>query len=749
MKALGVRRAAWVSPCLPAQPAAARLVRPPFLGDVVLQAAPQRRGRQRTRVRVHERTFEGPTALYSFQPDSSQRSEAHLLTVLSQREEDEFRSESTHQRPRSPSPSASDENGGFLLDAGAHINCGDCPLVSDDGACTVVTSPQAPLERPLHTLAETHAALLEEWVPELNRGVDPAQLATTSARPVWWRCPSGHVYEASVAARTGSTQAGCPHCRPRRVRPGRSLAELYPAVSREWDEERNGALGPEEVAPSSARQAWWRCRADPEAHVWQQSVAARVAGGRLAPCPYCSGRKVLAGESLAARFPRIAAQWHPTRNKESPEQVSPNSFRRVWWMCPSHEWQSTVYARTRLHDAGCPICERWNICAGNNLLARFPAVAAELDAEANGGVTAAALAPGSNKKVWWRCGAGHAWLASPAMRTASGTGCPECAAGRAVRENNLAERYPRWPPSSPRTSTRASPRAGPPPAPPRAPPPPRPAPPPLTRRQLSAGSGRRLWWRCGEGHVWQSTVLNRTAAGRSGRCPQCTGRRATRERSLLGTHPALAAQFHPELNAPEVTAGSGRKVVWKCPQGDDHVWAARVRSRTAAKKAAGCPFCAGLRVPPSRSLAARPSSPPSCTPRRTRGGPRPRLRRLQRPPLVALRRAPRARLARPVAACAPRPARPAPGSPPSAPQAGAGKAGCPECAIEGLSSEGGSEGEGEGGAAGRRSGSGREAVRRSLSRRLAVAERAREQTLAVPADPRFVVADARSSWYRR
>jgi very-short-patch-repair endonuclease len=64
------------------------------------------------------------------------------------------------------------------------------------------------------------------------------------------------------------------------------------------------------------------------------------------------------------------------------------------------------------------------------------------------------------------------------------------------------------------------------------------------------------------------------------------------------THPDVAAQWHPTLNGDlkpsDVTAGSNKKVWWKCPkkcpEGCEHVWEAVIGNRCILNR--GCPYCA-------------------------------------------------------------------------------------------------------------------------------------------------------------
>ena len=144
-------------------------------------------------------------------------------------------------------------------------------------------------------------------------------------------------------------------CAGKVVIPGENdLAALYPEIAAQWDGEKNGRLTAKEVSPYSNRKAWWRCR---EGHSWQAAIAARTK--RKTGCPYCTGRKVLAGyNDLATAEPFVAMQWHPTLNAPlTPEQVSAGSRRQVWWQCSlGHVWKARVHSRTGKQRSGCPVC---------------------------------------------------------------------------------------------------------------------------------------------------------------------------------------------------------------------------------------------------------------------------------------------------------------------------------------------------------------------------------------------------------
>ena len=199
-------------------------------------------------------------------------------------------------------------------------------------------------------------------------------------------------------------------------------------------------------------------------------------------------------------------------------------------------------------------------------------LAAEWHPTKNGSLTAYDVSAGSDKKVWWLCGEGHEWGAKVGSRS-SGRGCSACAAkpkpGQSLAEVNsglAAEWHP---------TKNGS----------------------LTAYDVSAGSGRKVWWLCGEGHEWEAKVSGRS---RGDGCPACRAKPKPGQ-SLAEVNEDLAAQWHPtkngSLTAYDVSAGSERKVWWLC--GERHEWEARVYSRSGGK---GCSACAA-KPKPGQSLA--------------------------------------------------------------------------------------------------------------------------------------------------
>ena len=131
----------------------------------------------------------------------------------------------------------------------------------------------------------------------------------------------------------------------------KSLAETHPAFAAEWHPTKNGDLRPDDLSYGSRKKVWWSCSFG---HEWETAPNHRTAG--RTGCPFCRGNRVDANNSLAAVFPEVAEEWHPTRNDSlTPADIRPKSGEKVWWLCESgHEWAAIISNRTR--GNGCPYC---------------------------------------------------------------------------------------------------------------------------------------------------------------------------------------------------------------------------------------------------------------------------------------------------------------------------------------------------------------------------------------------------------
>jgi hypothetical protein len=75
-------------------------------------------------------------------------------------------------------------------------------------------------------------------------------------------------------------------------------------------------------------------------------------------CPICSNQIIVNSNCLATTNPKLASDWHPTKNGDlTPFHLSEGSNKKVWWKCDKgsdHEWIANVSSRN--NGNGCPFC---------------------------------------------------------------------------------------------------------------------------------------------------------------------------------------------------------------------------------------------------------------------------------------------------------------------------------------------------------------------------------------------------------
>lgn len=395
-------------------------------------------------------------------------------------------------------------------------------------------------------LSVTHPDLAKE-----ADGWDPTTVTFGSGKKLRWKCSRGHQWEAVVGSRT-TRNRGCPICSNQKVLAGfNDLATTNPDIAKEayeWD--------PSTVTAGSNKKYKFKCK---DGHIWETLLPHRT-GKKIAGCPICSGRKVLAGfNDLVTTHPEIAKEAY----KWDPTTVTFGSENLVEWLCPvGHIWKTIVGNRTA-KNIGCLVCSNNQIKVGfNDLTTTHPKLAMQANGWDPETVTA-----GSNKNYEWKCDLGHIWKISPNHRTRSKpSGCPVCSGRTALSGFNdlktlrpdIAMQADNWDPGT-----------------------------------VTISSGSRQKWKCGLGHRWLSTVANRTVRERG--CPICADRVVLEGfNDVATTFPNLAQEAHG-WDPKKFVAGNNSKFKWKCELG--HEWEAVLVSRSFS--GVGCPTCANSGFDPN------------------------------------------------------------------------------------------------------------------------------------------------------
>lgn len=209
----------------------------------------------------------------------------------------------------------------------------------------------------------------------------------------------------------------------------------------------------------------------------------------------------------------------------------------------------------------------------------YPEIAAQWHPTKNS-ITADSITEGSHYKAWWQClkFSDHIWQTMVTVRInklkkGGRVSCPFCSGQKIMNSTSIATTHPLI-----AIELHPTKNGG------------------IDATQVTAGSSKKLWWKCAKGHEYETRVSHRI---KGTGCPICAGKLE----SLAQHNPELIKEWHPlkngKLTPSDVTAGSAKKVWWKCPNASDHEWQAVVHQRVAGSQ---CPFCVSRRTAESGSL---------------------------------------------------------------------------------------------------------------------------------------------------
>lgn len=208
------------------------------------------------------------------------------------------------------------------------------------------------------TLVDLDPELAKQWHPSFNNDATPENVVYNERFPLrWWACKRGHEWEESVKDRLHNSKSVCPYCSDKEAYEGNCLANIHPALAKEWFVFKNDKT-PYDVVHNSKYSAYWVCRE--EGHIWEEKVNKRVINDP--GCPECQKLK----KSLAVINPELAKEWHPEKNKEyysldkpplTPRDVQYNSYNNAWWTCKkcNNDFSARINDRNR-GESKCPVC---------------------------------------------------------------------------------------------------------------------------------------------------------------------------------------------------------------------------------------------------------------------------------------------------------------------------------------------------------------------------------------------------------
>lgn len=489
--------------------------------------------------------------------------------------------------------------------------------------------------------------LAKQWHPSKNGNLTPNDVSSGSGIKAWWICKENHEWEGVINSRNRGV--GCPYCAGQKSTEKRNFGLIYPELLKEWDFEKNTHLDPFKLTPRTNQKVWWKCEKN---HSWQATITNKTRKGYQGNCPYCLNRKLCSENSLESLRPDIAKDWHPIKNKPlTPKDVIAGGTTKVWWICKhGHEWQGTI--GTRVHNStGCPKCShqtsRIEIAVYAEIKALFSKVSWREKIEAYEcdiflpdkkiGIEIDGVYWHKHKssidtlkqKIFEEKGIqlfrlreyglpllserdiSFKWsnnffpiISSLIYQVIQFTDFSDTERKKlqqyinegSLLNSKLYQEMVSYLPAPPYELSFASKR------------------PDLTKEwayDLNAplspehfmpAANKNVWWRCKQGHTWETSLNNRSSQNTGcPSCPRILHNRATNEWNLAKIHPQLATEWHHEKNdvpPEEITPNSNLKFWWKCRVG--HEWQAVCSSRA---QGSGCPFCYGRYASETNNLA--------------------------------------------------------------------------------------------------------------------------------------------------
>ncbi|MCX4248648.1 MAG: zinc-ribbon domain-containing protein [Bacilli bacterium] len=262
----------------------------------------------------------------------------------------------------------------------------------------------------------------------------------------------------------------------------------------EWDYRKNISLNPNTLTIGSNQKVWWICE---KGHEWEAKVYSRTSGSE---CPYCTGKKRLKGLNdiftLHANWQKYWDFETNIANNINPYSLGDKSHVKVNWIC-SECGKKFIRALCKTKDnVLCLECTNKNnglthvktiIENRGSLLENYPNIVKEWNYKKNGNLKPVDVSANSGKKVWWVCEKGHEWEAKISNRINNDRSCPYCTNQKILTGyNDLETLYPHLVKEWNNDKNNG-----------------------LKPSEVGAGSGKKYWWICKQGHEYQMSPIYR------------------------------------------------------------------------------------------------------------------------------------------------------------------------------------------------------------------------------------------------
>ena len=291
----------------------------------------------------------------------------------------------------------------------------------------------------INDLATTHPEIAKDWHPTKNGDLTPQKVVYGSGKKVWWLCPQGHEYQATVLHRTQDNGTGCPICNSGRQT---SFAEqavyyyvkkLYPDAINRYNADFLGRMELDIYIPSIN----YAIEYDGEA--WHRGDAKLKREEKKYKLCKSKNIKLVRLRETEAPLSAFIADIQLCRNKLYEYSVLEHTIQ-------------LLLEHLNFSSIGCPIdvnikrdkqeiLQYKTIEKKNSLQDKYPNIAKDWHPTKNGNLKPNMFKPRSGHKVWWQCPiCGYEYEATIGHRTMkkNSTGCPICGIEKSAKAKRKA-----------------------------------------------------------------------------------------------------------------------------------------------------------------------------------------------------------------------------------------------------------------------------------------------------------------------
>lgn len=402
----------------------------------------------------------------------------------------------------------------------------------------------------INDLATKHPELAKEWHPTKNGDLKPSDVFSSQNIKVWWLCPVGHEYQASVNHRAHKQGTNCPICNSGRQTSFREQAlfyyirKMYPDAISRYKPESFGKFELDIFIPS------FNLGIEYDGVAWHKNEKFEREHRKYLMCKEHGITLIRMKEKMPEELGlEIADTIISSDDFESEEGFTKAlhmffehvCFNRLYWLHPididlsRDRFEIMKYATQIKHSFS----------------DEYPEKAKEWHPTKNGTLLPTMFKPGSTFKAWWLCPeCGNEYEQSIYHRKCGG-GCPKCAikySKNTHRMNLIRKNGSISDPVLLADWNYDKNESGP--------------------DCYTNGSNIKVWWKCHKcGHEWQERIANRHH-GRG--CPKCANRKLIVGHNDFATkHPELLTEWLYEKNVgispDQIHYKSVTPVWWKCP----------------------------------------------------------------------------------------------------------------------------------------------------------------------------------------